>query len=83
MSLAKPFLKTKYKLQHLELNKAFDIPFCIIYPLLLCAGNEIQSPGEKLEPGHVRDSNKTTLLTLLKQQVRAHSIIDEDLNCEE
>jgi len=35
---------------------------------LLSTGNEIQSPGEKLEPGHVRDSNKTTLLTLLKQQ---------------
>jgi len=32
---------------------------------VLSTGNEIQEPGEKLLPGHIRDSNKTTLLSLL------------------
>ena len=32
---------------------------------VLSTGNEIQEPGEKLLPGHIRDSNKTTLLALL------------------
>ncbi|XP_023335132.1 gephyrin [Eurytemora carolleeae] len=35
---------------------------------LLSTGNEIQPPGEKLKPGHVRDSNKTTLACLLRDQ---------------
>ena len=32
---------------------------------VLSTGNEIQEPGEALEPGQIRDSNKTTLLALL------------------
>jgi len=32
---------------------------------VLSTGNEIQEPGEELQPGHIRDSNKTTLLALL------------------
>jgi len=32
---------------------------------VLSTGNEIQEPGEELLPGHIRDSNKTTLLSLL------------------
>jgi len=32
---------------------------------VLSTGNEIQEPGEDLLPGHIRDSNKTTLLSLL------------------
>ena len=32
---------------------------------ILSTGNEIQEPGQDLLPGHVRDSNKTTLLSLL------------------
>merc|ERR550539_1081102 len=32
---------------------------------VLSTGNEIQEPGEQLLPGRVRDSNKTTLLSLL------------------
>jgi len=32
---------------------------------ILSTGNEIQEPGEELQPGHIRDSNKTTLLALL------------------
>eukprot|EP00090_Calanus_glacialis_P034649 TRINITY_DN5842_c0_g1_i4.p1 TRINITY_DN5842_c0_g1~~TRINITY_DN5842_c0_g1_i4.p1 ORF type:complete len:345 (-),score=111.04 TRINITY_DN5842_c0_g1_i4:36-1049(-) len=32
---------------------------------VLSTGNEIQEPGEDLLPGHIRDSNKTTLLALL------------------
>jgi len=32
---------------------------------VLSTGNEIQEPGESLLPGHIRDSNKTTLLALL------------------
>ena len=32
---------------------------------VLSTGNEIQEPGEELLPGHIRDSNKTTLLALL------------------
>ena len=31
-------------------------------------GNELQEPGEKLKEGHIRDSNKTTLITLLKSK---------------
>ena len=38
-------------------------------PINLNLGNEIQPPGEKLKPGHVRDSNKTTLTCLLRDQV--------------
>ena len=33
---------------------------------VLSTGNEIQPPGQKLLPGHVRDSNKTTLMSLLR-----------------
>ena len=33
---------------------------------VISTGNEIQPPGETLLPGHVRDSNKTTLLSLLQ-----------------
>merc|ERR1719233_1739042 len=32
---------------------------------VLSTGNEIQEPGEPLQPGQIRDSNKTTLLSLL------------------
>ena len=32
---------------------------------ILSTGNEIQEPGEQLQPGRVRDSNKTTLLSVL------------------
>ena len=31
-------------------------------------GNELQEPGESLKPGHIRDSNKTTLITLLQSK---------------
>ena len=31
-------------------------------------GNELQEPGENLKPGHIRDSNKTTLITLLQSK---------------
>jgi len=41
---------------------------------LLSTGNEIQVPGEKLLPGHVRDSNKTTLTSLLKD--KGFSVMD-------
>ncbi|XP_025829756.1 gephyrin isoform X2 [Agrilus planipennis] len=34
---------------------------------VVSTGNELQSPHEKLKPGHIRDSNKLTLLNLLKQ----------------
>ena len=36
---------------------------------VLSTGNELQDPkeGESLKPGHIRDSNKTTLMALLKQ----------------
>jgi molybdopterin biosynthesis enzyme len=34
---------------------------------LLSTGNEIQEPGMPLETGCIRDSNKTTLLSLLKE----------------
>ncbi|XP_063217717.1 gephyrin [Bacillus rossius redtenbacheri] len=33
---------------------------------LLSTGNELQEPGQPLEPGHIRDSNKTTLIALLQ-----------------
>ena len=33
---------------------------------ILSTGNELQNPGEKLKPGHVYDSNKTTLMAILK-----------------
>lgn len=36
---------------------------------MIASGNEIQVPGEQLLPGHVRDSNKTTLTMLLKDKV--------------
>ena len=32
---------------------------------VLSTGNELQSPGAPLLPGHIRDSNKSTLLSLL------------------
>ena len=32
---------------------------------VLSTGNELQEPGEELRPGHIRDSNKATLLGLL------------------
>jgi len=35
---------------------------------VLSTGNELQEPGEKLKEGHIRDSNKTTLITLLKSK---------------
>lgn len=34
---------------------------------LLSTGNELQGPGETLKPGHIRDSNKTTLTALFAQ----------------
>lgn len=34
---------------------------------ILSTGNELQEPGMPLNKGHIRDSNKTTLLSLLKQ----------------
>ncbi|XP_064483737.1 gephyrin-like isoform X2 [Ornithodoros turicata] len=33
---------------------------------LLSTGNEVVPPGKSLEPGQIRDSNKTTLLALLR-----------------
>ena len=33
---------------------------------VLSTGNEIQEPDTELMPGHVRDSNKTTLMSLLR-----------------
>merc|ERR1719507_2463228 len=35
---------------------------------VLSTGNELQEPGESLKPGHIRDSNKTTLISLLKSR---------------
>jgi len=32
---------------------------------IMSTGNELQEPGETLRPGHIRDSNKATLLALL------------------
>lgn len=34
---------------------------------VMSTGNELQEPGEPLKEGHIRDSNKTTLISLLKQ----------------
>ena len=34
------------------------------------AGNEIQEPGDRLLPGHIRDSNRITILSLLKEYSR-------------
>ncbi|XP_068200311.1 gephyrin [Palaemon carinicauda] len=34
---------------------------------VMSTGNELQEPGEPLKEGHIRDSNKTTLIALLKQ----------------
>lgn len=34
---------------------------------VLSTGNELQEPGEQLKQGHIRDSNKTTLVSLLHQ----------------
>ncbi|KAJ9578244.1 hypothetical protein L9F63_005543 [Diploptera punctata] len=34
---------------------------------ILSTGNEIQDPSKPLEEGHIRDSNKTTLLSLMKE----------------
>ncbi|CAL4146150.1 unnamed protein product, partial [Meganyctiphanes norvegica] len=34
---------------------------------VLSTGNELQEPGEDLREGHIRDSNKTTLMALIKQ----------------
>eukprot|EP00088_Acartia_fossae_P059573 TRINITY_DN7082_c1_g1_i15.p1 TRINITY_DN7082_c1_g1~~TRINITY_DN7082_c1_g1_i15.p1 ORF type:complete len:648 (-),score=118.70 TRINITY_DN7082_c1_g1_i15:684-2627(-) len=35
---------------------------------VLSTGNEIQEPGEDLKPGHIRDSNKTTLKFLIQSK---------------
>merc|ERR1719220_3083729 len=35
---------------------------------VLSTGNELQEPGESLKPGHIRDCNKTTLITLLQSK---------------
>jgi len=35
---------------------------------ILSTGNEIQDPSEELKPGHIRDSNKTTLKYLVKSK---------------
>jgi len=35
---------------------------------ILSTGNEIQPPEEKLMPGHIRDSNKTTLTHLIRSK---------------
>ncbi|XP_076035898.1 gephyrin-like [Oratosquilla oratoria] len=35
---------------------------------VLSTGNELQEPDSDLKPGHIRDSNRTTLMALLKQQ---------------
>jgi gephyrin len=35
---------------------------------VLSTGNEIQEPDRPLEAGRIRDSNKTTLLSLMKEQ---------------
>lgn len=34
---------------------------------ILSTGNEIQDPSKPLEPGRIRDSNKTTLMSLMKE----------------
>ncbi|KAK3865057.1 hypothetical protein Pcinc_029314 [Petrolisthes cinctipes] len=34
---------------------------------ILSTGNELQTPGEPLKAGHIRDSNKTTLVALVQQ----------------
>ncbi|XP_063878355.1 gephyrin-like isoform X2 [Scylla paramamosain] len=34
---------------------------------VLSTGNELQEPGETLREGHIRDSNKTTIMSLLQQ----------------
>ncbi|PSN49099.1 hypothetical protein C0J52_13643 [Blattella germanica] len=34
---------------------------------VLSTGNEVQDPTKPLEEGHIRDSNKTTLLSLMKE----------------
>ena len=50
---------------------------------VLSTGNEIQEPGTELAPGHVRDSNKTTLMSLLRSaggiQARDGGIAKDDL----
>lgn len=33
----------------------------------LATGNELQEPGEALREGYIRDSNKTTIMSLLQQ----------------
>lgn len=40
---------------------------------VLSTGNELQDPHETLKPGHVRDTNRLTLLSLLKQYGHAPS----------
>jgi len=47
----------------------FFSPLCR-FPVVsvLSTGNEIQEPGRPLKPGHIHDSNKTTLLSLIKEQ---------------
>ena len=50
---------------------------------VLSTGNEIQEPDTELLPGHVRDSNKTTLMSLLRSvggiEARDGGIAKDDL----
>jgi len=50
---------------------------------VLSTGNEIQEPDTELMPGHVRDSNKTTLMSLLRSaggiEARDGGIAKDDL----
>lgn len=39
----------------------------LYFNFIFFAGNELQEPGEPLNEGHIRDSNKTVLLSLLRQ----------------
>jgi len=41
---------------------------------ILSTGNEIQDPSETLQPGHIRDSNKTTLKYLI--QSKGFKVVD-------
>lgn len=50
---------------------------------VMSTGNEVQNPGEVLQPGKIRDSNRTTLINLLKEHGYTSvdvGIVPDDLN---
>jgi len=46
------------------------------------SGNEIEEAGEELKPGHIRDSNRPTILALLAENVSIYfySCVFSDLH---